>query len=69
MPIYTVREVTGSAKAHKHLEERGLNARSVTMTSLDPLALPDYPQIAYRLYTTLLPAFMVRVLLILLCFD
>lgn len=59
MPIYTVREVTGNAKANKHLEERGLSARSVSMTALDPIALPDFPQIAYKLYTTLLPAFMV----------
>lgn len=58
MSIYTVREVSGNAKAHPHLEARGLNARSVPMTSLDPLAIADYPQIAYHLYTKLLPAFM-----------
>jgi hypothetical protein len=62
MPIYTVREVSGNAKAHKHLEDRGIRARSVPMTSLDPIALPDFPQIAYKLYTTLIPTFMVRVL-------
>jgi hypothetical protein len=60
MSIYTIREATGDAKAHAHLEKRGLKARSVTMTSLDPIAIPDYPQIAYRLYKTLLPAYMVR---------
>lgn len=29
------------------------------MTALDPIALADYPQIAYHLYTKLLPAFLV----------
>lgn len=59
MPIYTVREAVGKAKAHPELETRGLNARAVTMTSLDPIALPDYPQTAYHLYSKLLPAFLV----------
>jgi hypothetical protein len=59
MSIYTVREVTGNAKAHPHLESRGLKAKSVTISSLDPLAIPEYPQIAYHLYSKLLPAFMV----------
>jgi len=59
MSIYTVRECSGDAKPHKHLEERGMNAKSVTATSLDPLALADFPQIAYHLYTKLIPAFMV----------
>lgn len=59
MSIYTVREVTGNNKAHAHLEDRGLNARSVTLTQLDPLGLADFPQTAYHLYSKLLPAFMV----------
>jgi hypothetical protein len=59
MSIYTVREVTGNAKPHPHLESRGLNAKSVAISSLDPLAVPEFPQIAYHLYSKLLPAFMV----------
>lgn len=59
MPVYTVREVTGDAKPDSDLELRGLKARVVTMTQLDPIAVPDYPQIAYHLYSKLLPAFMV----------
>lgn len=59
MSVYTVREVSGNSKPHPHLESRGLSARSVTISSLDPLAVPDFPQIAYHLYSKLLPAFMV----------
>lgn len=59
MPIYLVREVYGTTKPQASLESRGLKAKSVTATSLDPLAIPDYPQIAYKLYTKLLPAFLV----------
>lgn len=57
MPIYTVREAVGGVKAHPHLESRGMNARSVTSSALDPIALPFFPQIAYRVYMMLLPAF------------
>jgi hypothetical protein len=60
MPIYTVREITGDQKPDPILKTRGLDARVVTMTQLGPLALPDYTQVAYRLYSQLLPAFMVR---------
>lgn len=59
MPIYLVREVHGNAKPQASLEARGLKAKSVTATSLDPVALPDFPQVAYKLYTKLLPAFLV----------
>jgi len=59
MSIYLVKEVSGNAKAHAHLEARGLNARSVTATALDPVGVADFPQIAYHLYKSLLPAFMV----------
>jgi len=59
MPVYTVREVIGNKKPHAELESRGLNAQVVTLTQLDPIALPDYPQVAYHLYTKLLPAFLV----------
>lgn len=59
MSIYTVREVTGNAKPNADLLARGLNAKQVSMTSLDPLAVAEYPQIAYHLYSKLLPAFMV----------
>lgn len=58
MSIYLVREVSGNAKAHADLEARGLNARSVTISALDPLAVADFPQIAYHLYSKVLPAFM-----------
>jgi len=61
MPIYTVRETTGDQKPHPELKGRGLDARVVTMTQLDPVALPDYPQVAYHLYSKLLPAFMVMI--------
>jgi len=59
MPVYTVREVSGSAKADVDLKARGLDARVVTMTQLDPLGVVEYPQVAYHLYSKLLPAFMV----------
>jgi len=59
MSIYTVREATGNRKPHSHLESRGMNAVSVPLTSLGAIAVPEYPQIAYHLYTKLLPAFMV----------
>jgi hypothetical protein len=59
MSIYTVREVLGTKKPHKHLEARGLNAISVTMTQLSPLAVPTKRQIAYQFYANALPAFMV----------
>lgn len=59
MSIYLVREVSGNSKPNADLEARGLNARSVTLSSLAPLAIADYPQIAYHLYTKYFPAFMV----------
>lgn len=59
MPIYTVREVTGSAKPDPNLKARGLDAKAVTLTHLDPIGMADYPQVAYSLYSKLLPAFMV----------
>lgn len=59
MSIYTVREISGKGKASSNLEARGMYAKTVSMSSLEPLALPEFPQIAYKLYTKLLPAFMV----------
>lgn len=58
MSVYTVREVTGDRKAASHLVARGLNAVSVTMTQLTPVAVPEVRQLAYDVYSKLISAFM-----------
>jgi hypothetical protein len=59
MSVYTVREATGDKKPNSHLISRGLNARTATISALDPIAVPSRRQLAYDIYTKLLPAFMV----------
>lgn len=62
MSIYLVKEVIGSQKPDDILGNRGLKAKTTTMSILAPTGLPDYKQPAYDLYRVMLPAFMVRVL-------